>query len=160
MATIFNTTFDDSATHSIATALSDAPFTGRFRSEQPLSTLLGEDPNGVWTLEISDDAADDAGTLLDWTLSFITPKMVVIDTLEPNTPFLDLLDDTGRSDNDNITQDNTPLRHDDVLRPEHRAGTTFVHGQSKVSHLRPLREQRGSFALRLGPRLGLVERSV
>ena len=33
---------------------------------------------------------------------------IVIDTLEPNTPFLDLLDDTGRHDNDNITKDNTP----------------------------------------------------
>ena len=34
--------------------------------------------------------------------------MVVIDTVEPNTPYLDLLDDTGRNNDDNITKDNTP----------------------------------------------------
>jgi hypothetical protein len=34
--------------------------------------------------------------------------MVVIDTVEPNTPYLDLLDDTGRHDNDNITKNNKP----------------------------------------------------
>jgi hypothetical protein len=33
---------------------------------------------------------------------------IVIDTLEPNTPLLDLIDDTGRHNNDNITKDNTP----------------------------------------------------
>jgi hypothetical protein len=33
---------------------------------------------------------------------------VVIDTVEPNTPNLDLIDDTGRSNVDNITKDNTP----------------------------------------------------
>jgi hypothetical protein len=36
------------------------------------------------------------------------PIDIVIDTLEPNTPYLDLVDDTGRHDNDNITKDNTP----------------------------------------------------
>jgi hypothetical protein len=33
----------------------------------------------------------------------------VVDTIEPNTPLLDLLDDTGRHDNDNITKDTTPM---------------------------------------------------
>jgi hypothetical protein len=34
---------------------------------------------------------------------------IVIDKIEPNTPFLDLLSDTGRHDNDNITKDNNPF---------------------------------------------------
>eukprot|EP00913_Durusdinium_trenchii_P023358 g21936.t1 len=33
---------------------------------------------------------------------------IVVDTVEPNTPYLDLLDDTGHSATDNITADNTP----------------------------------------------------
>jgi hypothetical protein len=33
----------------------------------------------------------------------------VVDTIEPNTPLLDLLDDTGRHNNDNITKDTTPM---------------------------------------------------
>ena len=52
---------------------------------------------------------DMTGQLLNWSLSIASPIMVVIDTVEPNTPFLDLLDDTGRSSVDNITKDNTPM---------------------------------------------------
>jgi hypothetical protein len=40
---------------------------------------------------------------------FTTEAMVpdlVIDTARPNTPYLDLLNDTGRSDTDNVTQEN------------------------------------------------------
>ncbi len=111
-----NTTFDDAATRSITTVVAvDAPFTGRFRPEGTLADFNGLNPNGAWMLEITDDAANTAGTLLEWTLTFITPKMVVIDTVAPNTPFLDLVSspvevssDTGRNRFDNITKDNTP----------------------------------------------------
>jgi subtilisin-like proprotein convertase family protein len=62
-----NTDLDDEA----ATAISAGagPFTASFRPEQPLSTMDGMDPNGVWRLIVSDDTSGDAGTLDSWRLS-------------------------------------------------------------------------------------------
>ncbi len=104
-----NTVFDDSATNSITGIVpAQAPFTGRFIPEEPLSTLFSEPANGTWRLLVTDNAATNTGQIVNWTLSISSPIMVVIDTVEPNTPFLDLLIDTGRSSVDNITKDNTP----------------------------------------------------
>ncbi|XZE55195.1 S8 family serine peptidase [Planctomycetaceae bacterium SH139] len=61
-----DTVFDDSAANPIASG--NAPFTGSFRPEEPLSAFTGLDPNGVWTLEIFDDAVGDTGTLNEWEL--------------------------------------------------------------------------------------------
>jgi subtilisin-like proprotein convertase family protein len=36
--------------------------------EEPLGAFIGEDPNGTWTLTISDDVAGDGGTLDGWRL--------------------------------------------------------------------------------------------
>ncbi|HVV86166.1 MAG TPA: DUF4215 domain-containing protein [Kofleriaceae bacterium] len=51
-----------------------APFTGRFRPEQSLTTTAGVDflhgrAAGAWTLHVADDAAGDTGTLARWTLA-------------------------------------------------------------------------------------------
>ncbi|TVS15865.1 MAG: hypothetical protein EA424_15210 [Planctomycetaceae bacterium] len=54
--------------------------------------------------EITAQFEDAAGNISD-----PTPAMVpdlVIDTAKPNTPYLDLQNDTGRSDTDNVTQEN------------------------------------------------------
>lgn len=40
--------------------------------EQPLSAFLGEDPNGVWTISITDDLAINTGSLNGWTLNITT----------------------------------------------------------------------------------------
>jgi subtilisin-like proprotein convertase family protein len=40
--------------------------------EEPLAAFVGEDPNGTWTITISDDAADDDGTLSQWRLDVQT----------------------------------------------------------------------------------------
>jgi len=40
--------------------------------EEALAAFVGEDPNGTWTLTISDDAAGDAGTLNSWSLALTT----------------------------------------------------------------------------------------
>ncbi|MGB4844150.1 MAG: zinc-dependent metalloprotease family protein, partial [Ferruginibacter sp.] len=40
--------------------------------EEALGAFVGEDPNGVWTLTISDDLAGDGGTLDSWTLDLQT----------------------------------------------------------------------------------------
>lgn len=65
-----DTVFDDEAATRIIDG--DAPFTGRFIPEQALSTFDGEDPSGVWTLEITDDNVSDTGTLISWCLDIET----------------------------------------------------------------------------------------
>jgi hypothetical protein len=40
----------------------DAPFTGTFTPASPLGVLHGEDPNGRWSLKITDLFHGDAGT--------------------------------------------------------------------------------------------------
>ncbi|MBL7915561.1 MAG: proprotein convertase P-domain-containing protein [Bacteroidia bacterium] len=52
-----------------------APMTGTFAPEQAFSTLTGTG-DGTWSLVVKDDAADDLGTLTDWTLTYNTPAGV------------------------------------------------------------------------------------
>ncbi len=40
--------------------------------EEALAAFVGENPNGVWTLTISDDAAGDSGSLDQWSLNLTT----------------------------------------------------------------------------------------
>ncbi|MHC4406333.1 MAG: C25 family cysteine peptidase, partial [Planctomycetota bacterium] len=61
-----DTVFDDEADASIADA--EAPFTGSFRPEGRLSMFDGQNPNGTWTLEITDAMSWDVGTLNHWSL--------------------------------------------------------------------------------------------
>jgi subtilisin-like proprotein convertase family protein len=68
-----NTDFDDTA--AVPIGAGSAPFTGRFRPDQALSTLnglTGTNLNGVWKLKIEDTAAGESGTLLDWSLTIET----------------------------------------------------------------------------------------
>ncbi|HEV2846115.1 MAG TPA: proprotein convertase P-domain-containing protein, partial [Thermoanaerobaculia bacterium] len=39
----------------------DAPFTGRFRPQEPLAAFKGEDPNGTWILRVTDSFPNDSG---------------------------------------------------------------------------------------------------
>ena len=59
-----NTTFSDSATTNIWSG--SAPFSGWFIPEEALSILNGEDGNGIWSLEIADNASGDTGELVNW----------------------------------------------------------------------------------------------
>lgn len=52
---------------------------------------------------ITAEFEDAAGNI--FTTAAMAPDLV-IDTAEPNTPYLDLLNDTGRNDTDNVTQEN------------------------------------------------------
>ncbi len=61
------TSFDDTAAASINDG--DAPFTGDFRPSQPLANANGENPAGVWTLEVDDFFAGDDGNLNAWSLT-------------------------------------------------------------------------------------------
>ena len=85
-----NTIFDDAAGimhHGrIAAVYGHVP-----AREQPLAALFGKPVAGTWTLRITDDtdamsSTGPAGRLE--SCQFQTPLMVVIDTVEPNTPLL------------------------------------------------------------------------
>lgn len=67
-----NTTLDDQANFSIN--LGSAPFVGSFSPESLLSALNGENPNGVWLLEVNDDALGETGSLVGWSISVTSPE--------------------------------------------------------------------------------------
>ncbi len=63
-----NTTLDDDFTFNpIGSGV--APFSSTFAPSNPLSAFNGEDPNGMWTLTVSDNAHLDTGTLNSWSLN-------------------------------------------------------------------------------------------
>ena len=66
-----NTKLDDQAGSGIAS--SSAPFTGTFQPEGSLSAFNGKNPNGVWTLEVTDDEAGITGVLNSWSIE-LTPS--------------------------------------------------------------------------------------
>ena len=78
-----NTVFDDDATTNIADGT--PPFTGTFSpenqagSEGLLADFNGMSSLGDWTLEITDDANGDSGTLLDWTIQICSAPALSTD---------------------------------------------------------------------------------
>jgi len=80
-----DTVLDDAAAEAIIAG--EAPFAGAYRPEGLLADLAGEDPNGVWTLEVTDDAGSDVGTLNGWTLVLkLDEPAVQTDDDDPDTP--------------------------------------------------------------------------
>ena len=61
-----DTVFDQEATDPITSGA--APFTGTFQPEGDLSLLYGEFSGGDWTLNVSDGAGGDTGTINSWSL--------------------------------------------------------------------------------------------
>ena len=56
--------FDDTAPALLSSALSSRnPFTGTWRPEQPLDTLLGDQVDGDWTFRAADGAVRDTGSI-------------------------------------------------------------------------------------------------
>lgn len=81
------TTFDCNATTSITSGT--APFTGSYIPEGDLGTINnGQDPNGVWTIRVCDDASGDEGTLNSWGITFGAAPCT-----SPMAPDNDLCDD-------------------------------------------------------------------
>jgi subtilisin-like proprotein convertase family protein len=62
-----DTVFDDFAASSITAGV--APFTGIYRPESVLTSLIGQNANGTWTLHIYDDLGADLGTLNSWSIT-------------------------------------------------------------------------------------------
>ncbi|MBN2578729.1 MAG: tandem-95 repeat protein [Pirellulales bacterium] len=87
-----NTTLDDEAAISIVNGI--PPYTGTFRPEGLLSDFDGEMTDGTWTLEITDDAMADIGTLLNWSLEFTTSEISTVTGADGSYSFTGLPADT------------------------------------------------------------------
>lgn len=62
-------TLSDAAQNPVESACdTDPAISGELRPQQPLSTLLGQELAGDWTLSVSDNAGQDLGTLDQWCL--------------------------------------------------------------------------------------------
>jgi subtilisin-like proprotein convertase family protein len=63
------TLWDDGAGEPVTDAAFPGPGArGPFVPEEAMGAFMGEDPNGTWTLRVSDDDAADAGKLEGWSL--------------------------------------------------------------------------------------------
>jgi hypothetical protein len=61
------TRFDDTG---LAPSNAVTPYSVAIAPETPLAGLVGSDALGLWTLQVSDEAAVDTGTLNGWRLHF------------------------------------------------------------------------------------------
>jgi subtilisin-like proprotein convertase family protein len=69
------TTFADDGLRAAASlGDTDAPFTGRYRPEDPLAAFLGEDPTGTWTLRAVDATSSDTGRIRAFSLRVETVR--------------------------------------------------------------------------------------
>ena len=75
-----NTILDDEASTPIGSG--SAPFSGSFQPAEPLSTFDGMNINGDWTLQITDTAGGDTGTLNEWALVVQGGDGAVIPTID------------------------------------------------------------------------------
>jgi subtilisin family serine protease/subtilisin-like proprotein convertase family protein len=67
------TTFSDDAGQAISSITPvDAPFGGRYRPEDPLSSFIGSSANGTWTVSVRDGLGQDVGAVLGWRLKLQT----------------------------------------------------------------------------------------
>jgi subtilisin-like proprotein convertase family protein len=69
IANFGNITLDDGAAQAIGSVCPPTAG-GSFRPSNPLSAFNGQNPVGTWTLNVSDNAAQDTGTLNGWGLRF------------------------------------------------------------------------------------------
>jgi subtilisin-like proprotein convertase family protein len=82
------TILDDQAATPIAAGT--APFGNSYQPEKPLATFAGQNPNGVWTLRITDGNLFDSGTLNGWSINFSTVEPAVQTDASGNFSFVGL----------------------------------------------------------------------
>jgi len=93
-----NTILDDEATHfvddvEVPNLIADGtgPFTGRYVPEGMLSAFDGEDPRGIWTLEVYDVALfNNTGVLHNWSLTITGQEVFTFTDEEGNYSFQNL----------------------------------------------------------------------
>jgi subtilisin-like proprotein convertase family protein len=76
--------FSDAAPVAISAA--NAPFSGEFRPEEPLSAFRAQNISGTWLLIVEDGFEGDGGTLSAWSLDFTTGNYLCV--TGPNEPVL------------------------------------------------------------------------
>ena len=69
-----STVLDDAALSSITSGT--APFTGEYQPTGQLSSLVGSNASGTWTLQILNNSQSQSGVLVNWSLN-ITPQITV-----------------------------------------------------------------------------------
>ncbi len=57
---------------------------GIYKPEQPLSTFIGENLNGTWTLNVSDNYTADTGSLIEWCIAARISSIPAAPTPTPN----------------------------------------------------------------------------
>jgi subtilisin-like proprotein convertase family protein len=65
--------FDDAAAAEYGQIPCPATDNGWYKPQSPLAAFNGENPNGIWTLIVTDVEAPDGGALNDWAIDFPVP---------------------------------------------------------------------------------------
>jgi len=74
-------------------AYADSTLASPLVPEEAMAAFIGEDPNGVWTITISNDSATDAGSLTSWTLTIKAAAVFDFgDAPDPTYPTLEASD--------------------------------------------------------------------
>ena len=112
-----------------------APFNGSYIPESDLAAVNnGQDADGVWTLEVTDDATGDNGTWNSWSLVFgATPNCPPMPTLEDCAGGTTICSDatfTGNSSGSGIVVD-LDATNDGCLNGEHQ--TSWYYFQAATS---------------------------
>ena len=132
---MISTTFDNVAPTGILTGIS--PFTGRFRPEGTLEDLNGENPTGIWTLEITDDNRTDFGTLKSWAMNFETIGLAPITVNLAKTGDIDEIGVQSRVV--------IPANQSSVMIPINAVDDTILDG-TRLSGLRAATTSPGYFS--------------
>ena len=136
------TALDESAATPINAA--SAPFTGIFQPEGSLAAFNNLEAAGTWTLQITDNARGDKGTLNRWSVDVVTYET------EPNVPPV-AADDSADTNEDvpvtidvltnDFDPDTDPLTIDSVTQGTN--GSAVVNGDGTVTYT-PEADHNGS----------------
>ncbi|HEX7997150.1 MAG TPA: FG-GAP-like repeat-containing protein [Pyrinomonadaceae bacterium] len=69
---ICNMLLDDEGGFPLVENVATAPVTGNFKPNNPMSAFDGQNPNGTWTINVSDRAGQDTGSVRAFTLQIAT----------------------------------------------------------------------------------------